>query len=56
MGKDFQAEIPSLRHLRHARCDSHNAVLLWAPWEGLNEAVNQQRGDHIISLDCLLVW
>ncbi|XP_038123622.1 transcriptional-regulating factor 1-like isoform X2 [Cyprinodon tularosa] len=49
-GKNFQAEIPPLRDSKHAQGDSHNALLLWTPYEELEHPVNQQRVEALLLL------
>ncbi|KAM9334226.1 uncharacterized protein ABDE67_021959 [Symphorus nematophorus] len=50
VGRSFQAEIPPLRGRKHAHSDSHNALLLWAPWEELERPANQQRVEALVTM------
>lgn len=50
VGRDFQAEIPPLLDLKYVHSDSHNALLLWAPWAELERAANQQRVEAMLML------
>ncbi|XP_045907230.1 transcriptional-regulating factor 1-like [Micropterus dolomieu] len=49
-GRSFQAEIPPLLDQKHASSDSHNAVLLWTPWEELERPVNQLRVEALLMM------
>ncbi|XP_042339236.1 transcriptional-regulating factor 1-like, partial [Plectropomus leopardus] len=49
-GRGFQADIPSLRDRKHAHADSHNALLLWMPWDELERPVIQQRVEALLSM------
>ncbi|MEQ2162549.1 hypothetical protein GOODEAATRI_020944 [Goodea atripinnis] len=49
-GKSSQAEIPLLRTRKHALSDSHNALLLWTPYDELERPVNQQRVEALLMM------
>lgn len=49
-GKSYQAEIPSLRDKKYARADSHNALLLWTPYDELEHPINQQRVEALLMM------
>ncbi|KAM4711401.1 uncharacterized protein FYW61_021829 [Anableps anableps] len=49
-GKSFQAEIPTLRDKKYARADSHNALLLWTPYDELERPVDQQRVEALLMM------
>ncbi|XP_029282579.1 transcriptional-regulating factor 1-like isoform X2 [Cottoperca gobio] len=49
-GRGFQAEIPQLRVRKYADSDSHNALLLWTPWDELECPINQQRVAALLSM------
>ncbi|KAM4538493.1 uncharacterized protein V3H82_024137 isoform 1-T2 [Fundulus diaphanus] len=50
LGKNFQAEIPSLQEKKYAWADSHNALLLWTPYDELERPVNQQRVEALLMM------
>ncbi|XP_070712031.1 transcriptional-regulating factor 1-like [Pempheris klunzingeri] len=52
VGRGFQAEIPPLQARKHAQRDSHNALLLWTPWDDLELPVNQQRVEALVTMAC----
>ncbi|XP_075950992.1 uncharacterized protein LOC142952872 isoform X4 [Anarhichas minor] len=47
-GQRFQAEIPLLRVRKDA--DSHNALLLWTPWDELEHPVSQHRVEALLTM------
>ncbi|XP_031734430.1 zinc finger protein 541-like [Anarrhichthys ocellatus] len=47
-GRRFQAEIPPLRVRKDA--DSHNALLLWTPWDELEHPVSQHRVEALLTM------
>ncbi|XP_059191763.1 uncharacterized protein LOC131973719 [Centropristis striata] len=49
-GRDFQADIPKLRVQKYADSDSHNALLLWTPCDELEDPVNQQRVEALLTM------
>ncbi|XP_007577411.1 transcriptional-regulating factor 1-like isoform X3 [Poecilia formosa] len=49
-GKSFQAEIPSLRDRKYAWADSHNALLLWTPYDEMERPVDQQRVEALLMM------
>ncbi|XP_037829805.1 uncharacterized protein LOC108246840 isoform X2 [Kryptolebias marmoratus] len=48
IGRSFQAEIPPLQDKNDAQTDSHNALLLWTPYDELEHPVNQQRVEALL--------
>ncbi|XP_044043456.1 mitotic deacetylase-associated SANT domain protein-like [Siniperca chuatsi] len=50
VGRGFQADIPPLRGRKYAHSDSHNALLLWAPWDELGRPINQQRVEALLAM------
>uniref|UniRef100_A0A8P4G609 Transcriptional-regulating factor 1 n=1 Tax=Dicentrarchus labrax TaxID=13489 RepID=A0A8P4G609_DICLA len=50
VGRGFQAEVPPLRAQRDDPSDSHNALLLWTPWDELERPVNQQRVEALLTM------
>ncbi|KAG7215647.1 hypothetical protein INR49_022002, partial [Caranx melampygus] len=50
VGRGFQAEIPPLRHHKHVHSNSQNALLVWMPWEELENPVNQQRVEALLTM------
>ncbi|XP_068587211.1 transcriptional-regulating factor 1-like isoform X2 [Cebidichthys violaceus] len=49
-GRRFQAEIPPLRVRKDADSDSHNALLLWTPWDELERPVSQHRVEALLTM------
>ncbi|XP_054479639.1 uncharacterized protein LOC129111634 isoform X2 [Anoplopoma fimbria] len=49
-GRSFQAEIPPLRVCKLADSDSHNALLLWSPWDELEGPASQQRVEALLTM------
>lgn len=50
VGRSFQADIPPLRSRRQTASDSHNALLLWTPWNQLQHPLNQQRVESLLMM------
>ncbi|XP_067439187.1 uncharacterized protein [Thunnus thynnus] len=50
MGRGYQAEIPPLQDRKYAPSDSHDALLLWTPWDVLERPANQQRVEALLSM------
>ncbi|KAF3688352.1 Transcriptional-regulating factor 1 [Channa argus] len=50
IGRGFQAQIPPLRDHKRVYSDSHNALLLWTPWDELEHAVNQKRVEAVLRM------
>ncbi|XP_072235494.1 transcriptional-regulating factor 1-like [Leuresthes tenuis] len=50
LGQRFQAEIPPLRDRKRACSDSHDAALLWTPWDKLECPINQQRVEALLMM------
>ncbi|XP_013879773.1 uncharacterized protein LOC106529016 [Austrofundulus limnaeus] len=48
VGQRFQAEISPLQDKKHAQTDSHNALLLWTPYDELEHPINQQRVETLL--------
>ncbi|KAJ7988681.1 hypothetical protein DPEC_G00311750 [Dallia pectoralis] len=52
IGVGFQAEVPPLQDPRHAHADPHNAVMLWKPWDDLENPSTQHRVDCLLMMSC----
>ncbi|XP_010899983.2 transcriptional-regulating factor 1 isoform X1 [Esox lucius] len=52
IGVGFQAEVPPLHDRRHAHSDRHNAVMLWTPWDDLENPSTQHRVDCLLKMSC----
>ncbi|KAL0969363.1 hypothetical protein UPYG_G00226090 [Umbra pygmaea] len=52
VGVGFQAEVPSLQDQRHAHSDPHNALLLWTPWDDLENPSTQHRVESLLMMSC----
>ncbi|XP_061571954.1 mucin-2-like [Cololabis saira] len=50
VGRSFQAEIPPLRDRDGASSDSHDAELLWTPWDELEHPVSHQRVEALLMM------
>nr|XP_046237778.1 transcriptional-regulating factor 1-like isoform X2 [Scatophagus argus] len=50
VGQGFQAQIPPLQDRKHAHSDSHNALRLWTPRDGLESPVSQQRVEALLMM------
>ncbi|KAM7365825.1 hypothetical protein PAMP_016727 [Pampus punctatissimus] len=50
VGPGNQAETPSLQDRKYVLSDSHNALLLWTPWDVLEPPDNQQRVEALLSM------
>ncbi|XP_069019840.1 uncharacterized protein [Embiotoca jacksoni] len=48
LGRGFQAEIPPLQARKYTCFNSHNALLLWTPWDELECPVNQNRVETLL--------
>ncbi|KAM9766908.1 uncharacterized protein ACNS7B_017522 [Menidia menidia] len=50
LGRRFQAEVPPLRARNAAHASSHNATLLWTPWDKLEGPGGQQRVEALLMM------
>ncbi|XP_041834685.1 transcriptional-regulating factor 1-like [Melanotaenia boesemani] len=50
LGRSFQAEIPLLQDRTYTVSDSHNALLLWMPWDKLKHPLNQERVESLLTM------
>ncbi|XP_055358114.1 transcriptional-regulating factor 1 isoform X2 [Betta splendens] len=50
VGMDFQAQLPCLCDQKQARSDSHDALLLWTPWDKLEAPANQERVEAFMTM------
>ncbi|XP_041710080.2 transcriptional-regulating factor 1-like [Coregonus clupeaformis] len=52
VGIGFQAEVPPLQDQRHSHSDPHNALVLWTPWDALENSSTQHRVECLLMMSC----
>nr|XP_046223448.1 transcriptional-regulating factor 1-like isoform X2 [Oncorhynchus gorbuscha] len=52
VGIGFQADVPPLQDQRHSNSDIHKALVLWTPWDGLENSSTQHRVECLLMMSC----
>uniref|UniRef100_A0A4W5MU76 Transcriptional regulating factor 1 n=1 Tax=Hucho hucho TaxID=62062 RepID=A0A4W5MU76_9TELE len=52
VGIGFQADVPPLQDQRHSHSDPHNALVLWTPWDALENSSTQHRVECLLMMSC----